>query len=315
MFNTKRSILLLLLFSSTLAIATPQKQPTMAILPFQISPVVKSVEIGDLSITKTLVEREFSNELINFLTKSRKFNIITRTEIKKIMDENLLTESDWVDPKQAEKVGKLLVADFLVTGVINRLEFEVIRQNIKITGEVAPRIVATVKCQFQVIDTLTGKILLADQVINKLKSVDVRREIPISERKDWTLADYKDLLFEKSANQVGSAILAGVYPVKVIEVSKDSVLLNRGKGAGVSVGQKYSVESQEKSVTDIDTGESLGMSGETVAIVEITSVEVKFSKAKIVSLKGKLSVGNKCRLIISKESNQKPAYPKSTLGW
>lgn len=79
-----------LLILTHVSTATPLKQPTMAVLPFQITPVVRSTNIGNLNITRTIVEREFSNELINFLIKSRKFNMLSRARITKIMDENKL---------------------------------------------------------------------------------------------------------------------------------------------------------------------------------------------------------------------------------
>ena len=74
----KVSILVLVIFLSNILIAVPKKQSTMAVLPFQISPVIKSVNIGDLAITRTLVEREFSNQLIDFLT-----NVISKIQYVK----------------------------------------------------------------------------------------------------------------------------------------------------------------------------------------------------------------------------------------
>lgn len=312
----KRTIALLAVFCLAIVVnAAPKGQPTMAVLPFQVSPVIRTTQLGNISITRTVLEREFSNQLINFLTKSRKFNMLTRTQIKKVMDENKLTESDWAKPGQIEKMGKLLVADYLVTGVINRLEFLVIRQNIAITGETAPRIVATFKVQFQIVESATGKIVLADQVIKKLKSIDVRREIPVSERKDWTLSDFKDLLFTKTATEVGNAVLSGVYPVKIVEVTGKNVVINRGKGAGISVGDKLKVVNQGKPIIDVDTGESLGGSETEVGAIEITSVEVKFSKGKIISGEGKISYGDICRLQKKTIKTSKPAYPKASQGW
>ena len=307
--------ILALLTTSSLLTATPTQQPTMAVLPFQISPVVRNTTIGNLNITRNIVEREFSNELINFLTKSRKFNMLSRTEITKVMDENKLTESDWADPGQADKMGKLLVADYLVTGTINRMEFQVIQQNIKITGETAPRIIATFKCQYQVIDTSTGKIMFAGQLIKKLKSIDVRREVPATERKDWTLSDFKDMLFTKTATEIGNSILAGIYPVKIIEVKGENVVFNRGKGAGIKVGDRYTVIHQGKVLIDVDTGESLGASEDEVGVVEVTSIEEKFSKGKIISGADEIKYGDICRS--SKKTSEEPAaaYPKVTPGW
>ena len=305
----------LLFCSAVLVNAVPKGQPTMAVLPFQISRVQETVNIGNLKMTRNLVEKEFSNELINFLTKSRKFNMLSRTQIERIVDENNLTYSEWVKPGEAERIGQLLVADYLVTGVINRYEITAIQQNIKITGETTPRLVATFKCQFQIIETKSGKIVLADQIIKKLKSEDVRREVPASERKDWTLADYKDKLFEETALEVGNAILEGIYPVRIASVKDSLVVLNRGKGTGISIGDKLNVVSQGEPVVDPDTGETLGASEEEVGLIEITDVEVKFSKAKILQGEGKILVGNICRRVKGTRKSAAPAYPRATPGW
>ncbi len=297
------------------AIATPYQQPTMAVLPFQLNSVIQTTNIGDIAINRILLEREFSNELMNFLTKSRKFNMLSRSHIDKIMNENLLTESDWADSLQYEKMGRLLVADYLVTGVINRLETNVIRQNLQITGETAPRIITTFKCQFQVIESATGKIKLADQVIYKLKSTDVRREISATERRDWTYEDYKDLLFSRTATEIGNAILASVYPVKIVDVRSQGVILNRGRGAGLEIGSLCQVISQGKPIIDYDTGESLGGYKSNVGMLEVTAVEAKFSKAKIISGANYIKNGYICKLLQKNFTTTEPAYPKATLGW
>ncbi len=309
-----------LIFQLTLCIvgpvmAAPYQQPTMAVLPFQLNSVIQTTNIGDITINRTVVEREFSNELMNFLTKSRKFNMISRSQIDKVMNENMLTESDWADPSQYEKMGRLLVADYLVTGVINRLETNVIRQNLEITGETAPRIITTFKCQFQIIESATGKIKLADQVIYKLKSIDVRREISATERRDWTYEDYKDLLFTRTATEIGNAILGSVYPIKIVDIRPQGVILNRGQGAGIEIGSLCQVISQGEAIIDYDTGESLGGYENHVGMLEVTSVGAKFSKANAISGAKYIKKGYICRLQQQNLFTKEPAYPKATLGW
>jgi hypothetical protein len=289
----------------------------MAVLPFQISKVIESVQVGDVSMSRELVESEFTHELLNFLTSSRKFNILSRTKIVKVMDENMLTESDWANPEQFKKVGNLLVADYLVTGVINRIDFQVIRQNIKITGETTPRIVATFKAQFEVIETNTGKIVSSGQVIKKLKSIDVRREIPASERKDWNFADYKDLLFARSAKEIGNDILQAVYPIKVTAIQNDgkTIILNRGKSAGIEKGEIYEVVNSGSPVIDVDTGENLGSSELNIAEIQIINVDVKFSQAEIIKETASIRVGDICRPLHKKIKDAAPDYPNKDMGW
>ncbi|MFA7229924.1 MAG: CsgG/HfaB family protein [Victivallaceae bacterium] len=299
--------------------AQVEKKTTIAVLPFKVDSGVEvnlTVNGKDgLQLTREIVLREFSNQLNVFLSKSRKFSVLDRENIRKVIDENKLTESDWAKPGEDLKIGKLLVADYLVTGTINRLEFQVIRQNIEITGETKPRIVATFKLQFAVTEVKSGKMVFADQIIEKLKSQDVRQEIPISERKDWTLSDYKDLLFEKTATKAGNAILSGIFPVKIASVNGIDLILNRGDGAGLKAGQKYQVFKLGASVIDPDTKEVLGSSEEEVGVIEVLSTESRFSKAKVLSSKEPLQPGWLCRQINQAYQDAKPAYPQTTPGW
>jgi len=307
--------IIILLVAMFFVEASSARQPTMAVLPFQLSPVIGTTNIGEVVITRSVAEREFSNQLIQFLAKSRKFNMLTRTQINKVINENRLTESYWAEPGQIEIMGKLLVADYLVTGVINRMEISAVRQNIAITGETLPRLVATFKSQFQVIQSSTGKVVLADQVIQKIRFDEIRREIPSTERRYWTAADYKDLLFTKAATEVGSAILAGIYPIKVIKVSSNGIILNRGKGVGLEVGRQCVIVNQGEAIIDVDTGESLGGADEQVGLIEITSVQRKFSKAKIIFGAGRIKYGDICRLQQAVQRETEAAYPRVTPGW
>jgi TolB-like protein len=314
-----KNLLLLLVLIGWCGLSFAVEKSTIAVLPFKVSRGFETdIRVpggNDLRLTRSIILREFSNQLNVFLAKSRKFTVMDRENISKVMDENKLTESDWVKPGQEQQVGKLLVADYLVNGTINRLDFKVIRQNIKITGEVQPRIVATFKVQFSVTEVATGKMVFADQIIEKLKSVDVRREIPISERKDWTLADYKELLFAKTATKVGNAILGGIFPVKIASVSADNVVLNRGAGAGVVVGQTYQIYKLGGTILDPDTKEVLGSSEEVAGVIMITTTEPRFSKAKIISKKMELQAGWICRLMNKKIKMDMPIYPRVTPGW
>jgi hypothetical protein len=292
---------------------------SIAVLPFNIDRGLEVEVTGPdgkvLNLKRNLILREFSNRLNMFLTRSRKFTVLDREYISKVIDENKLSESDWAKPGQEARVGKLLVSDYIVAGTINRLEFLVRRRYIKITGETKPRIVATFKVQFRVVEVKSGKVVYADQVIEKLKSQDVRREIPVTERRDWTLADYKDLLFEKTANKVGNGILAGIFPVKIASITGKTVVLNRGTGAGIIVGQLYDVFKLGGEIVDPDTKESLGTSEEKVGIIKILETTPRFSKASIVSSKVSLEKGWLCRPRKEEYKEPAPAYPKATPGW
>lgn len=304
----------------TLSVMARQaEKATLAVMPFGFSRGFQTVIRGQqgtrLNLTRQVIDNEFSNELIGFLTKSRKFTMLERQNIDKIIDENNLTYSEWVKPGEEQRIGKLLLADYLVIGSINRLEFIVKAIPLKLTGRTEYRYIMTFKLQFRVVKVSSGQIVYADTLIKKLTSTDVRREIPASIRKDWTMGDYKDLLFKKTTVEAGNAILESVFPVKIAAISGKNVTLNRGKGAGITVGTTYKVYAQGKAVVDPDTGDVLGSSETEVGIIQISSVLPKFSKGLIVKQEGEIKVGSICRPLKKADASEAPAYPRATPGW
>ena len=305
-------LVMCLVSSSTFA---AKEKPTLAVMPFQVNPLMRTITVNNVVITRQVMEREFSNQLTSFLVKSRKFNVLNRTDIRRIIAENNLTNSQWAKPGQEQMVGKLLVSDYLITGTINRLEFAVRRRRIALTNEIARNITATFKFQFKITAVKSGKVVSANQITEKLTNSEVRRLIPAAERRNWGVSEYKDLLFERATIKAGNDILAEIYPIKIASVNGESVMLNRGKGAGIKTGQIFKVFNQGNVVTDPDTGEVLGASEEEAGTIKISAVNPKFSSGKIIKGKGKVITGAICRRQNSGKSTAAPAYPRATPGW
>ena len=296
------------------ASAVPEKA-TLAVLPFIIDERLM-ISFGDTTLVPRVVETEFSSQILEFLVKSRKFNLLERDHVRKIIDECKLSESEYSDPKEIMRIGKLLVADFLVIGYIDRLEFIRKVTDIQITGERSVNWIGTFKIHFRVTDTKTGKIVFAQELKEKIDTRDVKRYMSYDERKDLTLADYKDMLFKSVSELAGNLILEGIYPVKVISVKNGEILLNRGAGAGIREGFRYGVYNVGDDVTDPDTGESLGAEETIVAQLVVISAGPKYSKAKVISGGEKIHVGAICRMIIpEKLQDAKPEVPRATPGW
>ncbi|OGV32094.1 MAG: hypothetical protein A2020_10315 [Lentisphaerae bacterium GWF2_45_14] len=294
--------------------AVPEKA-TLAVLPFIIDESLV-ITFGGTTLVPRIVETEFSSQILEFLVKSRKFNVLERDHVRRIIDECKLSESEYADPKEIMRIGKLLVADFLVIGYIDRLEFIRKETNIQITGEKSVNWIGTFKIHFRVTDAKTGKIVFAQELKEKIDTRDVKRYMSYDERKDLTLADYKDMLFKSVSELAGNLILEGIYPVKVISAKNGEILLNRGSGAGIRKGFRYGVYNVGEDVTDPDTGESLGAEEIIVAQIEVISAGPKYSKAKVLGGGDKIKPGAICRMVIpERQQDAKPEIPRATPGW
>lgn len=289
-----------------------EKKPTIAVMPFIVDESLQ-IEFGKYVWKYRVLETEYTHQLMEFLVKSRKFKVLDREHIEKVIRENKLTESDYVKPGEAQRIGKLLVADFLVIGNIDRLEFIRKTKNIQITGETKVELTGSFKLHFRITKVSSGEIVFAQTIKEKLKLKD----IPFEERKEMTGSDFKDKLFNSAAVNAGNFVLEGIYPVKIATITKDGLAtLNRGKGAGITKGKRYEVFSMGKAVVDPDTGESLGAEEIKVGEVVVTEVLPKYSKAKVVKATGPFKVGSICRSMPPAEVEaEEPATPRVDPGF
>ena len=120
---------------------------------------------------------------------------------------------------------------------------------------------------------------------------------------------------DSTATAAATYILEGVYPVKIASVQGDELVINRGEGTGINVGGLYEVYAQGEAVKDPDTGDVIGSDETKVGLIEITSVQQKFSKAKMLKSDGPLEVGAICRQVERKEKDVEAATPRATPGW
>jgi hypothetical protein len=76
------------------------------------------------------------------------------------------------------------------------------------------------------------------------------------------------------------------FPIKVVKIDEDGVLINRGSETGIGRNTYYNVWVLGEELKDPDTGEVLGKEETRVGKVLIVELQSRFSKARIVEDKG-----------------------------
>jgi TolB-like protein len=103
------------------------------------------VEFSDLKGNVTNFGRFLSEELITRLYQTKKFKVIERQQLNKIIAEQKLSLTGLVDPASAQKLGRVLGVDSIVFGSISDL-------------------VKTLKINARLIGTETGEVFAAAQI-------------------------------------------------------------------------------------------------------------------------------------------------------
>lgn len=280
---------LLLVAMLALPAAASAARPTVAVLDFSADRETITIAPG-LVVVQTVEDttRLLSSDLVTYLVKTNKFNVVERSRMKDILTEQEFSESGYVSPESAVKMGQLIGADYFVMGKIEMLQAGVKHKKIPYTDTVRSMYVGKMVVNVRIVDSRGGKIVAANKFAVEHQDRNAKGTV--------TGDEFLEALKEKTVKEIVNGIVAGVFPLKIIKVAGDTVYINRGSGVGFDVGSRLSVLTQGESLVDPDTGESLGSLEEVVGEVEVTSIQQKFSKAKIVSGAGSIKKGALLRL-------------------
>lgn len=260
-------------------------------------PQLKRLGIGEAAATKALgttagrtQQTESLNHLIDSLNQhfivsfqaTRKFDLVARSDLAKLLDEQNLPKGLIVAADGKSLPGAIKGLDYMV--VTSVTDFKDQKEGLFIEGlgtRVDRRVVAATVV-LKVYNTTTGSLLEAIDVPVSLDEKGAQR-VP---QQGFGNRAPDDSLLEAVATEISNEsalrVLTLLFPVRVIGVTDDQVTLNRGEGTGLVEGQPWEVFAQGKEMVDPDTGASLGREEIKVGEVVIVSVLPKFSKAHIV---------------------------------
>ena len=289
MTHWRRAASLILLLVCTHA--AQAAKPTIAVLDFNMArtqivlgngfAVVQSVE----DTTKTL-----SADLITYLVKSGKFSVVERDRMKDILKEQEFSESGYISPETAVKVGKLIGADYFVMGQIEQVKAQVEVKPLPYTDEPRPQYEGTMMVNVRIVDSRGGKVVAAD------KFTVEHKETNFNMKKRVTGDEFLLALKDATVKTIVNGIVSNVFPLKVIKVVGNEVYLNRGEGVDYKVGSILSVFVRGEELVDQDTHEKLGATETEVGTLQITDIQKKMSKANIVTGGDKIKEGSVAKL-------------------
>lgn len=226
---------------------------------------------------KSAVADKLRDDILNTLTQSRKFNVVSRDFQGEFADEKDLLQSEDVSASEASRLGQVSGADLMVVGTIYDASVSTkttvtptettsfYGMSVTEGGQVHTSSKSSVKLNYRVIEVATQKVKWANT---------------------WSANSggaVADSLLEQGAKTIVSDMLEVIYPVKVLKVSGDKrVILNEGD-ARLQQDMMLDAYSEGESFTDPDTGAEIVTDGTVVAQLKVVEIKPKYSVAELVS--------------------------------
>lgn len=247
----KIALCLLLLASGALLgqdrVSASKKKPRVAVLPFEVGAVSDKQMFDQGGIEK--FAESVTQQLVNTFVELKRFIVVERSAIDKILKEQNLQTSDLTDPSKAVSLGAMLGTQFLVQGTIVNIHTTTSKKDKKSTCKVDLLI--------RIIDVTTGQIIASKDIAG------------VSDKKKDKSANIAYDAMDNADKEIRSGI-KHVFPVegkivrfvepetdkkgkkkeKTDKKPKDQVLISCGRDLGISEGDKFQVIQEEEIAVD-----------------------------------------------------------------
>ena len=222
------------------------------------------------------------SQLIDRVNATRKFDVLSRSDLADVVKEQDLGASGNVDSKTAAKAGQLAGAKYLLVATVDDFQDYYEKAVFEGTGRSATKRVFRFSIVGKIYDSSTGKLL---ESANFQTGNDEFKQI----QQDRSYSVYNGLLSDdmrvaisrSMAEKIANHVVDVIYPAKVLIKRDNMVTINRGEGGGVAEGDLFNVFALGEEMIDPDTKESLGHEEVKVGQVKISQVNPKTSMATI----------------------------------
>ncbi len=230
--------------------------------------------------------------------------MLEREDLRSVTKELDFADSDYVDVNQAVKIGQMLNADYVVIPLIRQFVVSSETRDVPYVGQSQAKLHGRFGTSIRMVNVATSKII-ASHIENIEKYSRLReKDDPRMVVSDLITTLYKDSALGEAANIVDVA-----YPIKIMSIDGDNVIINRGRGAIVR-DEILKVYDAGEVMVDPDTKESLGYTEAYVGALKITEVNEKISKGVIIDQQSaikRLSICRRDKTPTTKEPVAKPA--------
>ncbi|SIT72420.1 Curli production assembly/transport component CsgG [Ectothiorhodosinus mongolicus] len=245
--------------------------------------------------------RELEAEIQKHLVQSRRFAVLTRSDINRVLSEQNFIANQNVSRGERARLGNLLGADVLLLVNVSEAYYSERTETVAVTGQIRVIKNGAVRINVNIIDAATGQIRFSNSYATELGR-------PAS--------SMGGMLSTVATNSIAD-VVQRIYPLRIIQITDGgNVFLNAG-GSMLRPGMTFTVYSEGEALVDPYTGESLGGAEQEIGVIEVTRVESRFSVAKIRSGEGfqEMMIARPTSAAIPGQRSQAPAEaPRANTG-
>lgn len=209
-------------------------------------------DIGGNSIAADSILPEIRQRIVDALTQTGRFAVLEREFTNELEKELEFIASGNAVNTDFAKLNQAYSADLIWTGAINTLAYNKSVRQLRTSDRTLVGYSGAWSVSQRIINLATRSILQSNTLKGELPSIEpTTLNAGFDEVK--TLEQVKDGIVRKATE----SILLGTFPISVVEIDGNNVVLSQG-GQALAENGRYLVYRQGKEIRDPQTGQSLG---------------------------------------------------------
>lgn len=231
--------------------------------------------VGDGRVDSEEVARAIRARLNDTLTQTKRFIVLDREFGDELQAEIDHINSGNVRLQDTARLGQQLATDLILIPTIERFEYPRSVRNLRMSNRQVTSYSGGGRITLRLINATTGEVVMSDSFDHQLAGTGPSTLPRVVDGKGMAAA-----MMDSLSGQIGTAIITEIFPVSVVSVSGDQVVLSQG-GDSLKVGQRWQAVSLGEELKDPQTGRSLGRSEMPCCTIRIDRVASQTSYGTI----------------------------------
>lgn len=253
----------------------PDEQGRPKIVVAMPRTVSANYAVGDGRVSADEIARAIRARLSDTLTQTKRFIVLDREFGDELQAEIDHINSGNVRLEDSARLGQQLATDLILIPSIERFEYPRHVRNLRMSDRQVSSYSGGGRITLRLLNASTGEVVMSDSFDHQLASTGPSTLPRVVNGSSMAAA-----MMDSLSAQIGTAIITEIFPVSVVALTGDQVVLSQG-GESLATGQRWQAVRLGEELKDPQTGRSLGRSEMPCCTIRIDRVAAQTSYGTI----------------------------------
>jgi curli biogenesis system outer membrane secretion channel CsgG len=222
--------------------------------------------VGDGQVSSDEVARTVRTRLSDILTQTKRFTVLDREFGAELQAEVEHIDSGNVRIQDSARIGQQLATDLILIPTVEQFGYPRTVQKLRMSDRELVSYSGGGRITLRLLNAATGQIVMSNSFEHKLASADPSTMPRVIDGKSMS-----GEMMNSLATQIGIAIVTEIFPVSVVSMNGDQVVLSQG-GDVLKISQRWQAVLLGEELKDPQTGRSLGRNEQPIGTVRVDRV-------------------------------------------